>query len=223
MKALAILLTVHNRRENTLRCLQCVNAQLPVSGVEADIYMTDDGCTDGTAETVSKRFPEVRIIKGDGGLYWNRGMIAAWEAAAKQTTPAATVQSSAPVEEKTDAEWHAYFREIIQSEFPGYDVRENVPVTELAGFAADEAQLYKSRPRQVYKAEWGEPYTFVLSQGGAPKGIVMLGGGHSHSANVKYLVARMYAKKLGLPYINFYTQMPNERGYVVGRIHKYLG
>lgn len=145
------------------------------------------------------------------------------EAAAKQTTPAATVQSSAPVEEKTDAEWHAYFREIIQSEFPGYDVRENVPVTELAGFAVDEAQLYKSRPRQVYKAEWGEPYTFVLSQGGAPKGIVMLGGGHSHSANVKYLVARMYAKKLGLPYINFYTQMPNERGYVVGRIHKYLG
>ncbi len=145
------------------------------------------------------------------------------EAAARQTTPAATVQSSAPVEEKTDAEWHAYFREIIQSEFPGYDVRENVPVTELAGFADDEAQLYKSRPRQVYKAEWGEPYTFVLSQGGAPKGIVMLGGGHSHSANVKYLVARMYAKKLGLPYINFYTQMPNERGYVVGRIHKYLG
>ena len=145
------------------------------------------------------------------------------EADAKQTTPAATVQSSAPVEEKTDAEWHAYFREIIQSEFPGYDVRENVPVTELAGFAADEAQLYKSRPRQVYKAEWGEPYTFVLSQGGAPKGIVMLGGGHSHSANVKYLVARMYAKKLGLPYINFYTQMPNERSYVVGRIHKYLG
>ena len=145
------------------------------------------------------------------------------EAAAKQTTPAATVQSSAPVEEKTDAEWHAYFREIIQSEFPGYDVRENVPVTELAGFVADEAQLYKSRPRQVYKAEWGEPYTFVLSQGGAPKGIVMLGGGHSHSANVKYLVARMYAKKLGLPYINFYTQMPNERSYVVGRIHKYLG
>ena len=84
MKAIAILLTVHNRRENTLRCLQCVNAQLPVSGVEVDIYMTDDGCTDGTAETVSKRFPDVHIIKGDGGLYWNRGMIAAWEAAAKQ-------------------------------------------------------------------------------------------------------------------------------------------
>ena len=83
------------------------------------------------------------------------------EAAAKQSTPAAaTTHYDAPVEEKTDAEWHTYFREIIQSEFAGYDIKENVPVTELAGFAADEAQLYKSRPRQVYKAEWGEPYTF---------------------------------------------------------------
>ena len=153
----------------------------------------------------------------------------AQEIAAKQETETRQTQSyapspaSAPVREKTEAEWRAYFREIIQAECPGYTVREGVPVTELAGNVADEAQLYKSRPRQVYRAEWGEPYTFVLYQAGAPKGIVMLGGGHSHSANVKYLVARMYAKKLGLPYINFYTQMPNERSYVAGRIHKYLG
>ena len=33
----------------------------------------------------------------------------------------------------------------------------------------------------------------------------------------------MYAKKLGLPYINFYTQMPNEEEYVVGRIGKFMG
>jgi hypothetical protein len=144
------------------------------------------------------------------------------EAAAKQTTPAATVQSSAPVEEKTDAEWHTYFREIIQSEFAGYDIKENVPVTELAGFAADEAQLYKSRPRQVYKAEWGQPYTFVLENDGKAKAVVMLGNGHSHDSNVKYLIARVYAEKSGLPYINFYTQMTNERNYVIGRIRKFL-
>ena len=35
-------------------------------------------------------------------------------------------------------------------------------------------------------------------------------------------IARMYAKKLGLPYINFYTQMENERSYVIGRIRKFL-
>ena len=125
--------------------------------------------------------------------------------------------------DKTEAEWKSYFQGIINQEFPSYSVRENVPVTQLAGEAADEFQLYHTRPRQVYKAEWGQPYTFVMSEGGEPKGIVMLGSGHSHSANVKYLISRMYAKKLGLPYINFYTQMPNERDYVVQRIRKFLG
>ncbi len=133
----------------------------------------------------------------------------------------APVQAEAP--ERTDAEWKAYFRGILSAEFPAYAVREQVAVTELAGAAADEFKLYDDRPRQAYKAEWGEPYTFVLYAGGSPKGIVMLGKGHSHDSNVKYLIARMYAQKLGLPYINFYTQMPNERAYVIGRIRKFLG
>ena len=124
--------------------------------------------------------------------------------------------------EKTDAEWISYFKDILLTEFPSYTIRENVKVTDLAGFVSDEAQLYTTRPRQVYKAEWGQPYTFVLEAGGSPKGVVMLGKGHSHDENVKYLVARMYAEKLNLPYINFYTQMPNERGYVIGRIRKFL-
>ena len=97
-----------------------------------------------------------------------------------------------------------------------------MPVTELAGNASDSFKLYETRPTQAYKAEWGQPYTFVLSEGGAPKGIVMLGSGHSHDAKVKYLISRMCAKKLGLPYINFYTQMPNKEDYVVGRINKFM-
>jgi hypothetical protein len=146
---------------------------------------------------------------------------------AKNQTPAYTApvqrHEEAPVREKSAAEWRAFFREILMTDFAGYNVRENVPVTELVGNAADEAKLYESRPSQVYRAEWGEPYTFVLYQMGMPKGVVMLGDGHSHSAKVKYLIARMYTKKIGIPYINFYTQMPNERNYVVGRIHKFLG
>ena len=124
--------------------------------------------------------------------------------------------------EKTSEEWETYFREILLGEFPEYSIREKVPVTELAGFANDEFQLYKKRPCQAYKAEWGQPYTFVLEKEGNPIGVVMLGGGHSHDSNVKYLIARMYAKKLDLPYINFYTQMPNERDYVIGRIRKMI-
>lgn len=128
--------------------------------------------------------------------------------------------AEAPV--RSEAESVSYFSGILASRFPQYSVRRNVPVTELAGDATDSFQLYSTRPTQAYKAEWGEPYTFVLSEGGVPKGIVMLGSGHSHDAKVKYLISRMYAKKLGLPYINFYTQMPNERDYVVERIEKFM-
>ena len=125
--------------------------------------------------------------------------------------------------EKTDSEWNAYFKEILLSEFPSYTIRENVKVTDLVGFVSDECQLYTTRPTQVYKAEWGQPYTFVLESDGKAKGVVMLGNGHSHDAGVKYLIARMYTEKLGIPYINFYTQMPNERSYVIGRIRKFMG
>ena len=124
--------------------------------------------------------------------------------------------------ERTDAEWVNYFKEILASEFSLYTIRENVPVTDLAGFANDEFKLYQTRPTQAYKAEWGQPYTFVLETGGSAKGVVMLGNGHSHDSNVKYLIARKYAQKMGLPYINFYTQMPNERAYVIERIRKFL-
>ena len=141
--------------------------------------------------------------------------------------PARSQTAYAPAEEvvpqRSAAEWQAYFAEILATEFPRFAVRQNVPVTELAGFAADEFQLYTTRPRQVYRAEWGAPYTFVLYEGLTPRGIVMLGSGQSHYSNVKYLIARSYAKKLGLPYINFYTQMPNERAYVISRIAKFVG
>ena len=135
-----------------------------------------------------------------------------------------TPQPVSPIEEreKSAAEWEAYFKEILLSEFPSYTIRENVPVQNLAGFANDEFQLYKTRPCQVYKAEWGHPYTFVLEKDSKAMAVIMLGSGHSHDSNVKYLIARMYAKKLGLPYINFYTQMSNERGYVIERIRKFM-
>ena len=124
--------------------------------------------------------------------------------------------------ERTPAEWESYFRDILLGNFSSYTIRENVPVTDLVGFANDEAQLYTTRPTQAYKAEWGQPYSFVLEADGKAKAVVMLGNGHSHDTNVKYLIARMYAEKLEIPYINFYTQMPNERNYVIERIRKFL-
>ena len=84
MKRIAILMTVHNRQEKTFRCLECLYANVAPKGYVFEVYMTDDGCTDGTPEAVKERFRDVHIIKGNGNLFWNRGMWAAWNVAAKE-------------------------------------------------------------------------------------------------------------------------------------------
>lgn len=38
------------------------------------VYLTDDGCTDGTAEVAKSIFPEAEITRGDGTLFWGHGM-----------------------------------------------------------------------------------------------------------------------------------------------------
>lgn len=74
-KRIAVLLTVFNRRETTLTCLESLFSGSVPEGYSIEVYLTDDGCTDGTTDAVRERFPDVRIVAGDGSLYWNRGMI----------------------------------------------------------------------------------------------------------------------------------------------------
>ncbi|WP_339714807.1 glycosyltransferase family 2 protein [uncultured Kriegella sp.] len=83
MKTTAVLLTVFNRKEKTLEALQNLFAQQLPNKCALEVYLVDDGCTDGTSEAVTKTYPQVHIITGSGNLYWNRGMLLAWETAAK--------------------------------------------------------------------------------------------------------------------------------------------
>ena len=85
MAKIAVLLTVFNRRDITLQGLQSLYKAIKFLGedYELDVYMTDDGSSDGTTEAVSKEFPKVRIVQGNGRLYWNGGMRKAWEQAVK--------------------------------------------------------------------------------------------------------------------------------------------
>lgn len=83
MEKAAVILTVFNRKDITLQGLRSLYRAIKVlgDGYSFDIYMTDDGCTDGTGEAVHKEFPQIHIIKGDGSLYWSGGMRKAWQAA----------------------------------------------------------------------------------------------------------------------------------------------
>lgn len=84
MKTIATLLTCHNRKEKTLKCLKALYEQVFSFDIDLKVFLTDDGCTDGTAEAVCSHFPDVKIIQGDGTLFWNRGMLKAWQEAAKE-------------------------------------------------------------------------------------------------------------------------------------------
>lgn len=85
MKRIAILLTCYNRKEKTVRCLRSLEDTYKSWGgdIEAVIYLTDDGCTDGTADRVRQLdlIFAVHILRGSGSLYWNGGMINSWKAA----------------------------------------------------------------------------------------------------------------------------------------------
>ncbi|MCG8688965.1 MAG: glycosyltransferase, partial [Desulfobacterales bacterium] len=78
-------MTVHNRRDTTLACLKTLFAQQLPQDVELTVYLVDDGSTDGTGAAVARQYPSVRLIRGNGTLYWNGGMfLALGEAVKKQ-------------------------------------------------------------------------------------------------------------------------------------------
>ena len=82
-KTIAVLLTCHNRREKTVRCLQSLSRCSLPKNYSLEVFLVDDGSSDDTSQAVTKEFPLVHIIAGNGQLYWNRGMHLAWETAAK--------------------------------------------------------------------------------------------------------------------------------------------
>lgn len=84
-KTVAVLMTVYNRRETTLIGLGSLYKSMAqcISDYEFDVYLVDDGSTDGTGEAVLAQFPLVKVIRGNGGLYWGGGMNLAWKEAIK--------------------------------------------------------------------------------------------------------------------------------------------
>ncbi len=77
----AAVLTCHNRREKTVACLRALADQKLPDGVRIDVFLMDDGSSDGTSEAVRDVWPGVHLLQGDGSLFWCGGMRAAWRVA----------------------------------------------------------------------------------------------------------------------------------------------
>jgi len=64
---LYIVVPVFNRKIYTECFLQCMRQQ---TFRNFQIIVVDDGSTDGTAELISEEFKEVKLLHGDGNLWW---------------------------------------------------------------------------------------------------------------------------------------------------------
>ena len=70
MQTIAILLTVFNRKQKTIDCLDTIADAFSKQLIPFSIYvfLTDDGSTDGTSEAINEKhysFP-IHISYGDG-------------------------------------------------------------------------------------------------------------------------------------------------------------
>src|SRR5689334_2811781 len=79
---LAILVACYNRVAITLRGLAALKSALDgISDIEYQIFLVDDASPDNTEDAVRACFPDIFVIRGSGGLFWNGGMCRAFEEA----------------------------------------------------------------------------------------------------------------------------------------------
>lgn len=79
----AALYTCFNRKDKTLSSLAHLYKAKNKSCKKIDltVYLTDDNSSDGTALSIAEKFPEVKILTGNGELYWAGGMRNSWNKA----------------------------------------------------------------------------------------------------------------------------------------------
>lgn len=79
---IAVIMAIHNRKEKTISCLESLLACKPAN-VELDIYICDDGSTDGSKTAISILDRSIKIIQGPGNWYWARSMFEARKSVVK--------------------------------------------------------------------------------------------------------------------------------------------
>jgi GT2 family glycosyltransferase len=71
---LAVLITCHNRRQQTANCIAALYRQAGIVGIEVRAFVCDDGSDDGTREMLVSQGSTITILAGSGSLYWTGGM-----------------------------------------------------------------------------------------------------------------------------------------------------
>lgn len=74
VRNIAVLMTCHNRKEQTLAALASLHAQagLP-DGIAVRVHLVDAASTDGTAVAVRSAFPDTDVISAGPDVFWGTG------------------------------------------------------------------------------------------------------------------------------------------------------
>ncbi|MFA5849810.1 MAG: glycosyltransferase family 2 protein [Bacteroidales bacterium] len=70
---IAIIVPVHNELESTKRFVSSYYDAIDRASAKGhcSLFIVDDGSTDGTSEWLTQFHPEIKILHGDGGLWWS--------------------------------------------------------------------------------------------------------------------------------------------------------
>ena len=63
-----VIIPAHNRVKYTVGCINSLKKQDCASKLK--IYVVDDGSTDNTKKIINQKFPEIKIFRGNGSLFW---------------------------------------------------------------------------------------------------------------------------------------------------------
>lgn len=90
--------------------------------------------------------------------------------------------------------------QVISNEYVGYDLRRNVPSTEM--YATDNAV----------------DYTYGLYRNGFPVLFINVIGNRNDYSLLRFRRAKEAAVANGVPHLNFFSHLPNEISYISNRI-----
>jgi GT2 family glycosyltransferase len=69
--SVGIVIPVFNRLELTIKCIESLNK---IAYPNFTIIIVDDASTDGTCKHIESNYPNIKIVKGDGNLWYSGGM-----------------------------------------------------------------------------------------------------------------------------------------------------
>ncbi len=111
-------------------------------------------------------------------------------------------QTFTPLADTPKNELTATLEDIIAAEFSEYELRKDIPVTELDIFAK------------------GRAYSYGMYLNGSPKAFIMIMKDRNDYRSLPVVLAKQEAEKNGIPYMNFMPHLPNEPEYIINRLRQ---